>query len=259
MHELGRYSHFQTAIDLPALSNMPAQSNFHLFGPSHIAILTSVPVSAAALAWISHRIPTSSRRIRPTLAALLTLSGLWWYCYRFSIQHLQPPQGLPFELCDISLWLTVYSLLRLGQRSFELAYYWGLGGAVMAMLTPDLPAPLPSIASINFFTRHGGLILALLYLLWSKQVWPRPRSWRFAFLTLNLYAVLVGLFDFLLGTNYLYLRNKPASASLLDTMGKWPIYIVSADALALILFVLLAMPFRGSAEARPLPADEPGG
>src|SRR5947207_2294898 len=67
-----------------------------------------------------------------------------------------------------------------------------------------------------------------------------------ALLTLNLYAVLVACFDFFFGTNYLYLRNKPASASLLNAMGQWPIYILGADLLALIIFLAMAMPFRES-------------
>jgi len=67
-----------------------------------------------------------------------------------------------------------------------------------------------------------------------------------AFFRLNLYAVLVACFDFFFGTNYLYLRNKPASASLLNAMGQWPIYILGADLLALIIFLAMAMPFRES-------------
>lgn len=114
----------------------------------------------------------------------------------------------------------------------------------MAALTPDLLAPLLSFSSINFFVRHGGVVTAILYLLWSRQARPRPHSWRFAFLALNLYAAAIGLFDFLFGANYLYLRNKPASASLLDAMGAWPLYILTADLLALVMFVLMAVPFR---------------
>ena len=223
---------------------MPAQTNLHLFGPAHLSILISVPVCAVGLAWINHRRPTAATWIRFTLAAVLVLNGLWWCWYRFRVLHLRPPQGLPFELCDISLWLTVVALLQLHRRTFELAYYWGLAGAGMAMLTPDLLAPLVSISSINFFVRHGGTVMAILYLLWSGQLRPRPRSWRFAFLALNVYAVAVALFDFLSGANYLYLRNKPASVSLLNAMGAWPLYIVSADLLALIMFLAMAVPFR---------------
>ena len=114
----------------------------------------------------------------------------------------------------------------------------------MAVLTPDLLAPLSSFSSVNFFLRHCGLIVGVLWLLWSGILRPRPRSWQFAFLTLNLYAAAVGTLNFFFGTNYLYLRNKPASASLLDHMGPWPIYILTADILALALFLLMSIPFR---------------
>jgi len=223
---------------------MQAHANIRLFGLAHLSIVISVPVCAAGLAWIGRRKPAIARWIRFTIAALLTFNGIWWDWYRFSALRVRLPQGLPLELCDISLWLTIYSLVRLRQRSFELAYYWGLGGAAMATLTPDLLAPLSSVSSINFFARHGGLIVAILFLLWSRLVCPRPRSWRFAFCALNLYAVPVALFDFLFGTNYLYLRNKPASASLLNAMGTWPLYIFSADVLALLMFLAMAIPFR---------------
>jgi len=223
---------------------MAQQPHLRLFGLVHLSILFGVPVLAGGLAWLNHRGPTTAKWIRLALATWLTLNGLWWCWYRFSVLHLRPPQGLPFELCDISLWLSVYVLLRISQRAYELAYYWGLAGAGMAMLTPDLLAPLLSVSSINFFVRHGCTVMAILYLLWSSQARPRPRSWRFAFLGLNLYAAAVSLFDFLFGANYLYLRNKPASASLLDAMGAWPLYILSADLLALLMFIMMAVPFR---------------
>ncbi|PYY01820.1 MAG: TIGR02206 family membrane protein [Acidobacteria bacterium] len=224
---------------------MSAQPYIRLFGPTHLLILINVPVCAAGLSWMSRRKAAAARWTRFTLAALLTLNGLWWYWYRFRALGVRLPQGLPFELCDISLWLAIYSLLFLRQRPFELAYYWGLGAA-MAVLTPDLLGPLRSASSVNFFLRHGGTIVAVLYLICSNQLRPSPRSWRLAFFRLNLYAVLVACFDFFFGTNYLYLRNKPASASLLNAMGQWPIYILGADLLALIIFLAMAMPFRES-------------
>ena len=236
---------------------MAQQPHLHLFGPAHLSILVSVPVLAGGLAWISHRRPIASRWIRLALAAVLILNGLWWCWYRFSVLDLHPPQGLPFELCDISLWLTVYVLLRISQRIYELAYYWGLAGAGMAMLTPDLLAPLLSVSSINFFVRHGCAVMAILYLLWSSQAHPRPRSWRFAFLALNLYGAAMALFDFLFGTNYLYLRNKPASASLLDAMGAWPLYILIADLLALLMFIMMSVPFRGQVKQRSTSFTDP--
>jgi hypothetical integral membrane protein (TIGR02206 family) len=225
---------------------MLARTDFRLFGPAHLSIIAAVPACAAALAWLRRRRPDRARWIRLSLGALLALNALCWYAYRFAVLGMHLPQGLPFELCDISLWLTVYSLLRLDQISFELAYYWGLAGAAMAVLTPDLMAPLLSPSSIIFFLGHGGLIVSILYLLWSHHLRPRPKSWRLAFLALNIYAAGAGIFDFVSGVNYLYLRNKPASTSLLNAMGPWPLYIFAADLLALVMFLIMAIPFRKS-------------
>src|SRR5208283_2067177 len=73
----------------------------------------------------------------------------------------------------------------------------------------------------------------------------RGAVWR-SFGLLTGYAVLVGAFNAVCGSNYMYLCRKPASATLLDKLGPWPWYLLPAAAIALGFFWLLWLPVADS-------------
>jgi hypothetical integral membrane protein (TIGR02206 family) len=219
-------------------------SRFHLFGPVHLLILTSVLAIAIALSMASRPGRASARWMRYGLGSFLALNELAWYAYRLHFEGFRFPEGLPLELCDLTLWLTVYALLTLNPPAFETAYFAGLGGSGMALLTPDLWAPLASYPTIYFFVAHGMVVACLLMLVWSKQAKPRPGSlWR-VFGVLNAYAAVIAVFNAVFKTNYMYLCDKPAGASLMDFLGPWPFYLLWCEAVALIIFWLLWLPVR---------------
>ena len=74
----------------------------------------------------------------------------------------------------------------------------------------------------------------------GRGIVPRPGAvWRVFGATLAV-AAAAGTANLLTGGNYMWLREKPDEGSLLDFMGPWPWYIVSAAVLGLLLFTLLA-------------------
>lgn len=225
------------------------RSNFRLFGPAHLLILISVPVLGLALARLCKRSQRSAKGIRYGVAFFLSVNELVWYAYRLHYEGFRFPHALPLNLCDLTLWLTVVAILSLHQWAFELAYFAGVGGSGMALLTPDLWAPFPSYPTIYFFLAHGVAVAAILMLVWSRLARPKRGCLRRALLLLNAYALAIGVFNLVFGTNYMYLCHKPAGASLLDYLGPWPLYIAGGEAVALAVFWLLWLPFRRGARA----------
>jgi hypothetical integral membrane protein (TIGR02206 family) len=218
--------------------------DFHLFGPGHLALLAAVPLTAGLLALWARRGGEAAHRIRLVLAVLLAANLAVWYSHEISRGSVRFPDVLPLQLCDVAAWMTLAAAFTVRPLVYELAYYAGIAGSGMALITPDLWEPLLAYSSIRFFLEHGLVVITVLYLAWAGLARPRPGSvWR-AFLALNVFAAAVGAFNAVFGTNYMYLRAKPVNPSLLDYLGPWPVYIIAGEALALALFSLLWLPFR---------------
>lgn len=224
-----------------------------LFGPVHLGILALIVATGCLVTAVARRYPRFWSPIRWVLAVVATGLGVTWYLYRIFGLHDPLRWALPLEICDASLWMCVIALIWPRQQLLELAYFWGIAGASMALITPYLIAPLFSIPTITFLAGHGMIVVSVIFLLGTRRMRPSPRAWVFALWVLNVFALFDYIFDRLTGTNYMYLLHKPPIRSLFNVMGPWPWYIFAADVLAAVLFFLLQLPFRAGHTARPAP------
>lgn len=231
---------------------------FHAFGPTHLAVLAAVPALAAVLAWVQRRLPAGGSAIRYGLAALLAVNFVAYYASFALAGEPLFPAHLPLELCDVSVLLVIAALLTLKPALFDVAYYWAIAGAGNALFTPNY-AQASGFIWVQYFLSHGLIVAATLYLIWSRQARPRPGSIARAMLATNLYAVIPGLCDTVYQTNYMYLRAKPPTPTLLSLLGPWPWYIIVCEVLAFVLFWVLYLPFRlAGAHTQPEPVKEEG-
>lgn len=223
------------------------QTDFQFFGPLHWSLIAATP----AVAWILSRVAVGSaslqQAIRLSLGWLLIASEIAWAYLNWYVEGWVFPERMPLQLCDFSILSTALAALTLRQRIFEFSYYAGIAGAGMAILTPDLYGPIASFRNVNFFIAHCGIVVTILFLIWTGLARPRPGSvWR-TLIALNLLGLCVGVYDWVFKTNYMYLREKPVNGSVMDFFGPWPVYLIALEGVALLLFSLLWVPFRGAA------------
>jgi hypothetical integral membrane protein (TIGR02206 family) len=223
---------------------MPPPRPFRMFGPSHLAVLGLTAVGAAALVWAVRRGgPRRARAVARGLAAVLVAEEAAAMAVVARTDPGSLREHLPLHLCDWVVVSAVVALVTRRRQPYELAYYWGLAGTIQALLTPDLAADFPDPAFFAFLGLHASVVVAILFLTFGLRLRPRPGSVCRAWLWTQLFAATAAGANFLLGTNYGYLRAKPSRPSLLDYLGRWPWYILSLEALALALYAALYAPF----------------
>ena len=174
------------------------------------------------------------RWVRRTVSLVLVGNALSSWIVGWAQGHPR----LPLQLCDLAVLFTAWALLTLEPTVSELAYFWGLGGSLQAVLTPDLQRAFPDYWWLTFFVAHGGVVLGVVYLAITGRVEPTHASvWR-VWGWSNLYVLIAGLINWACGINLGYLARKPIHPSLLDHLGPWPYYIVAMEAMGLASFYL---------------------
>jgi hypothetical integral membrane protein (TIGR02206 family) len=212
---------------------------FVIFGADHLIALLLVAVgSAAAFRAGQSRAAGVANTVGGVLFSALAIA-LWL----FRLENgFQAKDDLPLSLCDLAFLLCVACFLRPNDLMLTLVAYWGLAGTLQALITPDVLQAFPSKEFLLFFVGHSVIVVCVFFLLGKNRParLAGPHGVAVAFGGLLAYTAIVGAADAAFGWNYGYLMAKPAGASVLDSMGPWPVYVGAGLVLALILFFAVA-------------------
>jgi hypothetical integral membrane protein (TIGR02206 family) len=225
---------------------MDAARAFRPFGLAHLVVLAltiALPFVLAAFVRKS-RWARSERIIARLFAVLLLTNYLGYEIYLALTQGLAWQKALPFQLCDWAMVAILVALLTGRERWLEVAYFWGIGGTLQAIITPDLKYAFPDVRFLTFFIAHSGIVVAIVFMMVVKKFRPHWISIVRVFAWSELYFVLTITVDLLTGENYGYLLHQPAAASLLDLLShERLVYILEMHLLALIFYFVLYLPF----------------
>lgn len=217
--------------------------HFKMWGTSHLVVIFLSINLILVLFLFKKRLFPYRHVIRITVGSALILSRIsldFWY-----IQTGEWDIGvsLPLELCSIASLMCGVMLLTKSERLFEVFYFIAIGGAIQAILTPSLDYGFPQFRFFQFFIDHFLLILAPLIMIALYEYRVTIGSVLKAFITINLIAIAVFFINISIPANYMFLRHKPATPSLLDLLGDYPWYLLSLQGVTIAVFLILYVPF----------------
>jgi hypothetical integral membrane protein (TIGR02206 family) len=227
---------------------LSAQREFSAYGLSHLVVLTLFALGAVLLVVVGRRqTEVQARLLSRVLAVLLIAAFLVALVYKF----IQPTidTSVPLQLCDLAELAAAYALWSRRHWAFVLTYYWGLVLSSQALITPDIGTPregapdFPHHLFVTFFTLHVLVVWAAIYLTWGRGMRPRWRDYRFAVIATLAWVAVTLAFNAITGANYGYLNRKPPTASVLDVLGPWPVYLAVEVAIVLIVWALMTWPW----------------
>ena len=152
-------------------------------------------------------------------------------------------ETLPFHMCDLSEIFLIWFLLGGPRILYVCAFFWGLAGATMAILTPDIT--YHDLDYIFFMVGHGMIVVGIMYA--TVALGNRPYAKDIVIvsaITALILLPIVYAINILLGepANFWYLVAKPDGASLMDMFPEPPMHLLYTTPIAIALFYLIYTP-----------------
>jgi hypothetical integral membrane protein (TIGR02206 family) len=219
---------------------------FQPYGLPHLTVILITIVLPFVLAALVRR--TKSQRVERVivvaLSAVLILNYLAYLIFIRSRGAVNWREMLPMQMCDWGIVVVIVAMWTGHQRWFEVGYFWGIGGTLQAVLTPNLPYGFPDWRFISFFTSHCGIIVGVVFLMLTRGYRPYPMSIVCVWLWSEFYFVVTLVVDKLTDVNYGFLLHKPEAFSILSFLSdSRPLYLLQMHGVALLFFLVLYAPF----------------
>ena len=153
--------------------------------------------------------------------------------------------GLPLHLCDFSSFSILIYLLTKKRDFFIFAFFFGISGAGMSILTPDTGYGFPAVGYIQNQIGHTAIILGVTYAMVIDNQRPYLKDVAKAlgvatFLLFIMYGV-----NYLLGppANYWFIVEKPIGANVTSFMRPAPFHMIDIWLLAVAVCYLIYLPY----------------
>ena len=178
------------------------------------------------------------------LIAITFLQELLHYFFKINLNTFDIAQDLSLHMCGISVFISCYALYTKNQAAFELSFFWGLAGALQAILTPDPTRfHFGYISTFWSFLSHGIIIMNVFWLIFVDNMRCRKNSLLNTILVTNGAIFIIGIINSAIGNgaNYWFICEKPSGDSPF-LIGEWPYYLFTFQLAGILFMSLIYLP-----------------
>jgi hypothetical integral membrane protein (TIGR02206 family) len=229
------------------------QGAFRPFSLAHLATVLFFGSIAAAIIVLGARWQGRGAQ-RGLELALASFTGAMWLAvtiWAVLPANYDPAFSFPINVCDLVALLVPFALVKPGNVSYALLYFWGLTLSVQGIITPDLSHGPDTLAFWLFWAHHVVIVGAALYVVIVRGFRPTLRHLGIAVGVGLAWLAIVFPLNVAFGWNYGYVGDGlPAQPSLIDVLGPWPLRVLWMVLLASAAMLLLLVPWLGARRSR---------
>ena len=220
---------------------------FQLFSYIHITTIFVV-IGSSILIPISFKVFFNSRiniNISYIIGFILITHELIKPIYRYHFYNDPFVEIIPLHMCHLaSLSMGLFFFTK-KDTFFEIGYFCGMTGNIMAILTPDLDF----FFNWQYFTYYFGHSMLLLSIVFALLCLNHNINFKSVIRVISItltFLPFIYLLNFILGdeANYWYLNTIPEATSILSFLPNPPLNIIFLVPIGLILMMCAYMPYR---------------
>jgi hypothetical integral membrane protein (TIGR02206 family) len=214
-----------------------------VLGLSHIL---TVILSISSIILIPKYLKDTSFKVKNSfkyLIIFLLLINQIMDFYREGITIGRWQEGLPLHLCDFSTMAIILFFLTKKRDFFVFAFFFGIAGGGMSILTPDTVYGFPYIGYIQSQIGHTMILMGVTY----AMIIDKQRPYLIDVPKALFYASVLLLFtyfmNYILGTNYWFLAEKPIGDNITSFMRPEPFHIIDLYIAAIVICYAIYLPY----------------
>lgn len=178
------------------------------------------------------------RKFRLYIGIFFTIIYLSHYSLRYALYGFDLIL-LPFQLCSISMFLAIILLFTKNRTLFNFVLYTGILGGFISLFVPVIGYNSSFYRYYQYEIAHGLLILTPIYFLAVHDYIPRKKETIYSFLILQAMAIFMAVFNYFIGTDYMFLFLDPDKINKFPVIAKFggiPLYIIWVEMFGVTLY-----------------------